>query len=50
MFWVKVDINSLELPSGPVVKTLPCSAEGVDLAPVWEAKIPHALGSKNQNN
>ena len=38
-----------ELPCGPVVKTLPFHAEGVSSSPCWGAKIPHALGPKNQN-
>ena len=32
-----------------MVKTLPCNAGGVGLIPGWGAKIPHVLGSKNQN-
>jgi len=32
-----------------VVKTSPPSAEGSGSIPDWGAKIPHALGSKNQN-
>ena len=35
--------------SEPVVKTLPSNAEGASSIPGWGAKIPHALGPKNQN-
>ena len=39
----------MDFPGGPVVKTLPSSAGGGGLIPGWRAKIPHALGPKNQN-
>ena len=32
-----------------MVKTLPSNAGGVASIPGWGAKIPHALGPKNQN-
>ena len=38
-----------DFPGGPVVKTLPSNAEGAGLIPGRGAKIPHALGPKNQN-
>ena len=38
-----------DFPGSPVVRTLPSNAGGVDLIPGWGAKIPHALGPKNQN-
>ena len=38
-----------DFPGGPVVKTSPSNAGGVGSIPGWGAKIPHALGPKNQN-
>ena len=38
-----------EFPGSPVVKTLPANAGGMGSIPGWGAKIPHALGPKNQN-
>ena len=38
-----------DCPGGPVVKTSPFNAEGVDLILGWGTKIPHALWPKNQN-
>ena len=37
-----------DFSGGPMVKT-PSNARGVDLIPIWEAEIPHALQPKNQN-
>ena len=39
-----------DFPGGPVVKTLPSSAEGVGLIPDWEDKIPHASRPKKDQN
>ena len=36
-----------DFPGGPLVKTLPSSAEGASSFPGWGAKIPHALQPKN---
>ena len=44
-----IDKENWDFPSGPVVNILPSSARGVGSIPSWEAKIPHALGRKNQN-
>ena len=38
-----------DFPGGPVVKTLPSNAGGMDSIPDWGAKIPHALQPKNQH-
>ena len=38
-----------DFPGGPVVKTSPSNAGGQGLIPGQGAKIPHALGPKNQN-
>ena len=38
-----------DFPGSPVVKTSPSNAGGAGLLPGWGAKIPHALGAKNQN-
>ena len=38
-----------DLPGGPVVKSLPSSAEDAGSIPGWGAKIPHGLQPKNQN-
>ena len=35
-----------DFPGGPVVKTLPANAGGVDLIPGRTAKIPHAWSPK----
>ena len=35
-----------DFPGGPVVKTLPSSAEGAGLTPHWGDKIPHASRPK----
>ena len=35
-----------DFPGGPLVKTLPSSAEGIGSFPDWGAKIPHALQPK----
>ena len=42
-------ISHRDFPGVPVVKTSLSNAGGVDLIPGWEAKIPHALQTKNQN-
>ena len=47
----KNDIRHIEgLPGGPMVKTSPSSAEGVDSIPGQGARIPHASWPKNQKN
>ena len=38
-----------DFPSGPVVKTLPSNAGGVDSVPGEGVNIPHASGPKNEN-
>ena len=38
-----------DFPGSPVFKTSPSNAGGVGLIPGQGAKIPHALGPKNQN-
>ena len=38
-----------DFPGGPVVKTSPSNAGGVGSISGWGAKVPHALGPKNQN-
>ena len=38
-----------DFPGGPVVKTLPSNAGGVDSIPGWGADIPHTSGPKKQN-
>ena len=38
-----------DFPSGPVVKTSPSNAGGAGLIPDKGVKIPHSLGSTNQN-
>ena len=38
-----------DFPGGPVVKTLPSKARGVDLIPTGGAKILQALQPDNQN-
>ena len=38
-----------DFPGSPVVKNLPFNAKGAGLIPGQGAKIPHALGPKNQN-
>ena len=38
-----------DFPDGSVVKTLPYNAGGAGLIPEWGARIPHALGPKDQN-
>ena len=38
-----------DFPGGPVVKTSPSNAGGAGSIRDWEARIPHALWSKNQN-
>ena len=38
-----------DLPGGQVIKTSPSNAGGVGSIPGQGAKIPHALGPKNQN-
>jgi len=38
-----------DFPDGPLVMTLPSNAGDVGLIPGGGAKIPHALGLKNQN-
>ena len=40
---------SRDFPGGPAVKTSPSNAEGVGSIPGQGARIPHALGPKNQN-
>ena len=35
-------LESGDVPSGPVVKNPPCSAEEAGSVPDWETKIPHA--------
>ena len=37
------------VPGGPVVKMSPSNAGGAGSIPGWGARIPHALGPKNQN-
>ena len=38
-----------DFPGRPVVKTLPCSAEGECSIPGLGARIPHVSGPKNQS-
>ena len=38
-----------DFPGGPVVNILPSNAGGVGSIPGRGAKIPHALGPRNQN-
>ena len=38
-----------DFPGGPVAETSPSNAGGVGSIPSRGAKIPHALGPKNQN-
>ena len=37
-----------ELPCGPVVKNLPCSAQDTGSVPDWGTKIPHAAEQLTQ--
>ena len=45
----KLKWQARDFPGGPVVKTLPSNAGCVGSIPDPGAKIPHALGPKNQN-
>ena len=38
-----------DFPGGPMVKTSPSNVGGAGSIPAWRAKIPHALGPKQQN-
>ena len=40
--------NFRDFPGGPVVKTSPSNAGGVDRIPGQGAKIPHAFGPKTK--
>ena len=40
--WGESEKRSQDLPSGPVVKNLPCNAEDLGLIAVQGTKIPHA--------
>ena len=52
-WWNQCQKQIGDFPGGPVVKTLPSNAGGMDLIPGWGAKIPHASQpkkkKKNQN-
>ena len=42
-------VPSWDFPGSPLVKTLPSNARGIGSTPGQGAKIPHAMGPKNQN-
>ena len=44
-----VRIVDKDFPGGPVVKTSPCSAEGMGSSPDQRTKIPHAPGCGKKN-
>ena len=46
---IKTDVDQGDFPGSPVVKTSPSNAGGEGSIPGWGAKIPHALGPKNQH-
>ena len=39
-----------DIPGGPVVETLPASANDAGLIPGWGVKIPHASQPKKKKN
>ena len=41
--WGESEKGSQDLPSGPVVKNLPCNAENTSSIPGRGTKIPHAV-------
>ena len=47
--WLPNNSNFGDFPGNPVVKTLLYNAGDAGAIPGWGAKIPHALGPKNQN-